>query len=225
MRIKLTHLIGVSLFSLSVVFATVPNAGAAGVSRDDHYGNTSGGTESGNTSGGIATQLPREMEQERPEPIKRETVHPAVTSWSETINSMARWEIVLDGYAVLDHETGLVWERYPKDVHKLNLDSARNKCISKRIGHGGWHIPTVEQLTSFLTAGDIPENPLFQDALHKHIASTKRYWTASDAPYQQGGWIASDKWSVNGGGDVSLYDDPAGNYLWCVRGGQARINW
>ena len=36
-----------------------------------------------------------------------------VRSWDQKITTASRFKIVLDGEAVLDKETGLVWERSP----------------------------------------------------------------------------------------------------------------
>jgi hypothetical protein len=70
-------------------------------------------------------------------------------SWSQKISDGAkRFELVLDGAAVLDKETGLVWVRNPDTVQRTWYD-AMNQCPALIIGgRRGWRLPTVEELTS-----------------------------------------------------------------------------
>jgi hypothetical protein len=60
----------------------------------------------------------------------------------------ARFKCVLDDDAVLDRETGLVWERVPlATVH--TWASATARCRNLVIaGRGGWRLPPVEELES-----------------------------------------------------------------------------
>src|SRR5215470_9380827 len=44
-------------------------------------------------------------------------------AWSQKLPAAQRFEVVLDGAAVLDHETGLVWEKSPSTVKNTFTDS------------------------------------------------------------------------------------------------------
>ena len=60
--------------------------------------------------------------------------------------------------AVLDRETGLVWERGPGAVAAVNWSNAHERCnrlvVSNRMG---WRVPTIQELTSILSIG-FPNN-------------------------------------------------------------------
>jgi len=132
----------------------------------------------------------------------------------DTESNCPRFEVVLHGAAVLDNETGLVWEKSPstscyemKDVivHCADLDVG---------GRKGWHLPTVEQLaslvdTSVASSPKLPSGHPFMNVL-------------SDGSYYAEGAIVrfSD-------GIVVLYTGPGctdgccgTEHVWCVRGGQ-----
>ena len=57
--------------------------------------------------------------------------------WTDKISVTQRFKLVLDGEAVLDNETGLVWEKAPSSEER-NLNSsivyARRKAIGGRMG-------------------------------------------------------------------------------------------
>ena len=45
-------------------------------------------------------------------------------AWSQKLEASKRFEVVLDGGAVLDKETGLVWEKHQK-LYKYNMEQMR----------------------------------------------------------------------------------------------------
>src|SRR2546422_2704903 len=52
------------------------------------------------------------------------------------------------GAAVLDRETGLVWEQSPS-ASGFNWSDAQIHCINLNAGNrGGWHLPTIQELRS-----------------------------------------------------------------------------
>lgn len=73
----------------------------------------------------------------------------ATNGGDENCNSQ-RFTCVLDGGAVLDNETGLVWDRSPFTIVR-NWESSINDCGSALIGdRGGWRLPTDTEVRSLL---------------------------------------------------------------------------
>lgn len=144
-------------------------------------------------------------------------------SWSkkftcDSTTNCPRFEVLADfnDEAVLDKETGLVWERSPYAV-KADWTSAMYwRCKSRTIGdRKGWRLPTIEELSSLL------DMTRFQPCLpagHPFtVPLNAAHWSATTATdYTSGAWRV-----LFAIGDVY----PAAktfseNYVWCVRGGQ-----
>ncbi len=128
-------------------------------------------------------------------------------TWSQKlscdITACPRFEVVLDGAAVLDKETGLVWESFAGKTEIIDLQTAIDTCVAKVVGgRQGWHLPTIEQLTSL---SDIVFNYSFGAAPLPYFRSLH--------------WSTSNYWSVDF--STGLPFPISGNYVWCVRGGQS----
>jgi hypothetical protein len=72
--------------------------------------------------------------------------------WSQKLQCDAtdcpRFQLVLDGAAVLDKETGLVWEKTPA-YGNVNWVTALSFCYDLNLGgRRGWHLPAYVQLLS-----------------------------------------------------------------------------
>src|SRR6202030_435310 len=71
----------------------------------------------------------------------------SVPSWDQQIPATQRF-IVLTNFAsaaVLDRETGLVWERSPSQTAGF-LEAALTRCKQLTTGgRGGWRLPRVEE--------------------------------------------------------------------------------
>ena len=66
---------------------------------------------------------------------------------------LANW----DGNAVLDRETGLVWERSVANVH-LTWAAAQFYCAQRFIGQRfAWRVPTIDELTSLIQPVEIDD--------------------------------------------------------------------
>ena len=81
-------------------------------------------------------------------------------TWDQTLQSSnsttpdgcnsSRFKCVIAGTAVLDKETGLVWEKSP-DTNTRDGDAAWAYCVEKTVGsRKGWRLPTVEELASLV---------------------------------------------------------------------------
>jgi hypothetical protein len=117
--------------------------------------------------------------------------------------------------AVLDQETGLVWERSPNATAQTWAD-ARGACTGLTTGNRkGWRLPSVHELASLIDPSVASPGPTLP-AGHPFTGIQKAgYWAASS--YVDSPTLA---WSVFfrfGIVDGNLKSDV--NIAWCVRGG------
>lgn len=151
-------------------------------------------------------------------------------SWDNKINGPNRFRVLAEfsGEAVLDRETGLVWERDPTAIgssgqEDSGVDSwsiAANKCIRKAVGsRKGWRLASVHELASLvdisISANEVrlPLGHPFQNI------GLDFYWTATTYAVD-----ANRAWVVRFlGGGVVTEDKPAAHPFWCVRGGLAGL--
>lgn len=141
----------------------------------------------------------------------------------------SRFTCVMGGQAVLDNETGVVWERAP-EAFLGYWPGARGACMNKNVGgRRGWRLPSIQELSSLVDMSFTDEHGLNVPQGHPFIldnvgAGFRGFWSATkDAQDPNGAW------SVEFGGGIvqSLPIDPAvpihsGNaftIFWCVRGG------
>ena len=125
--------------------------------------------------------------------------------------------IVLSNWAsaaVLDRETGLVWEKSP-DQTRYIWYSANSLCINKDIsGRKGWRLPSVQELVSLIDSTAFPTLP----PGHPFVGvQTSSYWSVTSRPTEAGagGWVAS--FSSGSAGAADKINSP--NFVWCVRSG------
>ena len=159
-------------------------------------------------------------QQAKPVPI------PAIQppAWYQTLPSGQRFAMVMDGQAVLDRETGLVWEKSPS-MDTTNWLGAQSYCIYLTTGGRlGWRLPTIQELASLVdlsvSAPALPSGHPFTNVQADNL--TDNYWSATTIAL-----VTTYAWGVNfylgivadfnGPGDLSK---DGHNYVWCVRGGQ-----
>jgi len=76
----------------------------------------------------------------------------APPSWDEQINKPTRFKVLTDfgGAAVLDRETGLVWEQ-SQDFIVRKWGAAQIHCNQRIVGNRlGWRLPTIQELVSLV---------------------------------------------------------------------------
>jgi hypothetical protein len=150
----------------------------------------------------------------------------ATPSWDQTMATTSRF-VVLTNFAseaVLDRETGLVWQKTPRP-DPIDYSLAFQTCAYSPIGGRlGWRLPTVSELTSLFdpTVNVNPKLP----AGHPFTVGGGSFWTTTQANTT---FAASDKsYEVFG----SFFDGPSGtagflhgslgptqtSKSWCVRG-------
>ena len=146
------------------------------------------------------------------------------TSWDQQLacdstSNCPRFEVLsaFDNAAVLDKETGLVWEQTPNNAHTDIYNVAAIECVVAQKGNRmGWRLPTVAELTSLITpaavggGGALPPGSPFANLMGW-------YWTTTPVLDAAGDYYIVDPTSP--GGLVGEGAATNGNYTWCVRGG------
>src|SRR5262252_5957843 len=111
----------------------------------------------------------------------------ATPSWDQTLPASTRF-VVLSNFAsaaVLDRETGLIWERSPSATEQIGVplpgvfggDYAASHCNNLTVGNRmGWRLPTVQEL---LTLVDPSQSGLKLPAGHPFINVQSAYWTST----------------------------------------------
>jgi hypothetical protein len=147
----------------------------------------------------------------------------ATPSWDQTLPASTRF-IVLSNFnsqAVLDRETGLVWEKSP-DATQAPWPGAQFLCLSKNVGgRGGWKLPNIQELRSLVDPAT--GNPALPAGHPFTNVQSSYYWSATtEVTDPLIGADATRARAVNFfGGTV---DNPSqaktvALYFWCVRGG------
>ena len=140
-------------------------------------------------------------------------------SWSRELSATgicasARFQCVFNDLAVLDRETGLVWERAPSSSTFTwvgAIEACAELAIVNRLG---WRLPTIVELNSLLVldAGDD-----FPDGHPFGVLSQQPIWSSTTNPGS-----ATLAWGVTPfvGGSVQNLVKTSTYRKWCVRGGE-----
>jgi hypothetical protein len=149
------------------------------------------------------------------------------SSWDRRIdNTKRRFKVLteFDTAAVLDKETGLVWERRPSK-EAVAWPNARLMCAQKAVGgRGGWRLPAFNELASLIdpavTDPTMPRLPAGHPFLDVQPAA---YWSATVFADEPGFALIVNLVFVSGSdAPIAVFDANAsgGLYLlWAVRGG------
>jgi|KBSMisStandDraft_5_1062788.scaffolds.fasta_scaffold01631_10 hypothetical protein len=154
----------------------------------------------------------------------------ASPSWDQTFACTAPATcprfIVLTNFnseAVLDRETGLVWERSPSEI---NERADFNRCGDKVIGgREGWRLPNLQELRSLIdpsrTFPSLPDGHPFLN-IHFHVpdpgGAFDLYWSSTDDSLNPGLIRLVNFGEAHNSG--SSPRNAAFGRSWCVRGGQ-----
>lgn len=154
-----------------------------------------------------------ELEPSAPPGSTMKTLDQIPPTWSQKLDASERFELVLDDAAVLDKETGLVWEQSP-DTTTRGWTSACNYCYGREVGNRkGWRLPTIEELASLVDNDN--SNPALPTGHPFDNVQSADYWSSTTLALD-----TSYAWSVDfGNGGVYAYDKSDSYYVWCVRGG------
>jgi hypothetical protein len=115
--------------------------------------------------------------------------------------------------AVLDRETGLVWERSPQSGGQIWVASVVDCVLHTTGGRRGWRSPTIEELATLSDPGQ--SDPALPSG-HPFLNVTEEgYWSSSTSPLYTD-WA----WFLNMSSGAPIRETKAWNRgTWCVRGG------
>jgi len=158
----------------------------------------------------------------------------ATPSWDQQLPASTRFVTLsnwvdanfpLGGAAVLDRETGIVWERSP-NTDTLTWHSAQSRCNRLAVGkRRGWRLPTIQELASLADADPANVNSPRLPVGHPFTnVQSSAYWSGTtflDTSSVQPTFLAWHLFFSNGevgAGSNKFLDNFA--RAWCVRGGQ-----
>ena len=140
----------------------------------------------------------------------------ATPSWDQTLPVATRFIVLsnMGSAAVLDRETGLVWERSP-DGTPRNWQAAHTHCNLRTVGNRmGWRLPTLQELVSLVDpSAAFPPLPAGHPFTGVQFAF---YWSATTLAAN-----ALSAWDMSfGDGGAGTFAKGSVDRVWCVRGGQ-----
>jgi hypothetical protein len=143
--------------------------------------------------------------------------HDAASSWDRVLPSDKRWIVLqnFDNEAVLDRNTGLVWEQSP-GTGSVTWGGARHSCADRVVGNQkAWRLPSFAELASLIDPS-VPFPGLSLPPGHPFTnVQPAPYWSAStNAVNPENAWFVDF-----GGGTVTSAGKANGFPVWCVRGG------
>ena len=138
----------------------------------------------------------------------------ALPSWDQKIGAVNRFVVLTNwaSAAVLDKETGLVWERRPS-TGLVSWAAARLACTARTTGgHKGWRLPSVHELASLVDP--TRQNPALPASHPFTNVQSAFYWSASTNAA-----LPTDAWDVHfNDGGVEGHGKANSIHAWCVRG-------
>ena len=143
-------------------------------------------------------------------------------SWNQTLPAATRFIVLtnMNSEAVLDRETGLVWEKEPGVSARDWRVSSTHCTLLSLGGRKGWRLPTIQDLASLIDPAVAFPGPVLPSG-HPFIGIhlfPYGYWSSTSAFNTD----PAGAWTVffNNGtmGSRGKFTDT--HIPWCVRGGQ-----
>jgi len=137
------------------------------------------------------------------------------SSWKNLIAPVLRFELVMNDEAVLDHETGLVWQ-VETTSNYTQWGVSVNSCYHAETGgRAGWRLPTIEELMTLVDTNSfgqaLPAGHPFS------LPSPMTFWAITSSP---SGNSAAYFLTFEGVGAMAAQEKLNSGYAWCVRGGR-----
>lgn len=147
--------------------------------------------------------------------------------WDQQINNPNRFKVQADfgGAAVLDRETGLVWERSPENGFQMDWTQAQAHCNLKTVGsRKGWRLPAIQELASLVDPAVASPGPTLPAGHPFHNVMV----TPGPVPPAASGYWSANTWASDATvawdltfntGTVANTSKSALHWVWCVRTG------
>ena len=144
-------------------------------------------------------------------------------SWSRIIDSPNRFKILpkFNNQAVLDRETGLVWQKIP-DSRPLPYNLSVQDCYEIDTGgRKGWRLATIEEISSLIDPEQfdpaLPENHPFFNVFRDNIL----FWSATNSAFD-----SRDAFTIKiDSGELNTADKKTFLTHWCVRTGTSHAGY
>lgn len=168
------------------------------------------------------------LEPSAPPASSMKSLDEVLPTWNQKLMGSERYELALAGDAVLDKETGLVWEQTPRPTQR-QWSSAVEYCYNRGTGgRAGWHLPTAPEMGSlFDWDASLPlssGHPFSVPDLNNCAGTVCQFWTATTVvdsavqAYIVRIEVTSDTWYA-----ARPEDKTTSLGVWCVRGGSGHI--
>ena len=139
----------------------------------------------------------------------------ATPSWDQSLPAATRFIVLtnMNNEAVLDRETGLVWEQSPASDF-VSWTSTSYRCVALRKGgRMGWRLPTIQELASVVDYSQL--GPSLPPGHPFNNVISLSYWSATTTALDISTAFAI---AFNFGLQETRYKAD-GARGWCVRGG------
>ena len=132
------------------------------------------------------------------------------------VDMSQRFTLVLEGQAVADNTTGLIWEQEPDRIHDV-WEASVARCPTKTIGgRKGWRAPSVDELNTLIDSDQ--RDPALPPGHPFSNIKSEIYWTAT--PHPKDDIVA---WQVSFFTGEPVTDQKSGmRRMWCVLGDSRR---
>jgi hypothetical protein len=138
--------------------------------------------------------------------------------WDQNLPAAQRFVVLaaFNSDAVLDKNTGLVWEKSPA-VTTHTWSDARFQCANKNVGgQKGWRLPSFAELSSLVDPSVAPPGPTLPAGHPFTNVQSAGYWSATaSADNPTFAWVV---FFFNGNVFNTVMANVV-NHVWCVRGG------
>lgn len=123
-----------------------------------------------------------------------------------------RFTLVMNGAAVKDNQTGLIWEQEPDRIHDVWSASVARCATKSTGGQTGWRAPSIEELKTLIDPAQ--HDPALPPGHPFSNIKSEIYWTGTPDPKDD---IVA--WQVSFFSGEPVTDQKSGTRrMWCVLG-------
>lgn len=162
-----------------------------------------------------------DLEPSGPPAPTMKSLDEVLPAWSQILDASdgepngcnsSRFKCVMGDAAILDLETGLVWEREPV-ISVLSWEAGISTCLARETGgRVAWRSPMVNELRSLV---DPAETDPSLPPGHPFVVPASPFWTSTTDHADTGNGLAVE---MNGGAIGVLAKNIGVAFAWCVRG-------